>query len=424
MTKLNRIPKWWTRTVILCLVLGVGILIGNSRVLNAWWALARTGAEEILPIDVLSDIGRLPSLYKRPSPRTTPTPDGAERGLTLVTQMRGDKRAEAALVDGSGKLVHQWDLDWFRLWPDSPHLPENVVPKNRPGAHIHGAVMLDDRKVVFNFEYLGLMCVDRAGNKVWKLDYRTHHSVHQAEDGNLWVSGRKMYDDPSEKKGKLNEETVLEIDQNGKVLNEWSLNEILKENNYEELLEIKAPYWDRLHLNDVEPFPASFEEGEFKHGDVMVSFRNANTVLVFNKTTRKITHFWFGNFQRQHDPDFIDGNRISVFDNNFYDGVKNEDSASKIVIVDARDNSIKTVYEGTKQEPFFTRIMGKHQWLPNGNLLITEAMEGRVFEWNPAGKIVWEYRNLLGDNTVGAVEQGERLTNEEKMMKTQKVNNF
>jgi hypothetical protein len=37
------------------------------------------------------------------------------------------------------------------------------------------------------------------------------------------------------------------------------------------------------------------------------------------------------------------------------------------------------------------------QQLPNGNLLVTEATDGRAFEITREGKIVWEYVNAIGE---------------------------
>ena len=52
--------------------------------------------------------------------------------------------------------------------------------------------------------------------------------------------------------------------------------------------------------------------------------------------------------------------------------------------------------------------MGKHQYLPNGNILITESLAGRVFEITSSAKIVWSYINKLNDNEVYVVEQATR----------------
>ena len=104
----------------------------------------------------------------------------------------------------------------------------------------------------------------------------------------------------------------------------------------------------------------------------------------------------------------IDGNRFSVFDNN---NSTHEiyDPQSRIVIVSARERTTEVAFEGTREAPFYTYIMGKHQWLPNGNVLITESLFGRGFEVNPQGEIVWQYVNKIDDDMVALVEEVTRL---------------
>lgn len=89
------------------------------------------------------------------------------------------------------------------------------------------------------------------------------------------------------------------------------------------------------------------------------------------------------------------------------------DVFSRIVILNARDKSERVFFQGSKEVPFFSDIMGKHQWLPNGNLLVTEARWGRVFELTPDGKLAWEYNNVLdrgiAEGLLGMVLGGLRL---------------
>jgi hypothetical protein len=141
----------------------------------------------------------------------------------------------------------------------------------------------------------------------------------------------------------------------------------------------------------------------------MVSVRNINTVFVFNRESEEIKFITTGLFVRQHDPDFIDGNTFSVFDNNNI-APESANPQSRIVIVSATDNkTAKVFFEGTPETPFFTNIGGKHQWLPNGNLLITSFSDGRGFEINPEGKIVWEYFNYVDRGMVGVVTEVQHL---------------
>ena len=77
---------------------------------------------------------------------------------------------------------------------------------------------------------------------------------------------------------------------------------------------------------------------------------------------------------------------------------------------------VTVAYEGTAAAPFFTDIMGKHQWLPNGNVLVTESTAGRAFEINLRGEIVWQYINYVENKTVGLVQEVTRLPAETKTL--------
>ena len=50
-------------------------------------------------------------------------------------------------------------------------------------------------------------------------------------------------------------------------------------------------------------------------------------------------------------------------------------------------------YRGDDSHPFFTEICGIAQRLPNGNTLITESDNGRVFEVTQDKETVWEFYN-------------------------------
>jgi hypothetical protein len=151
------------------------------------------------------------------------------------------------------------------------------------------------------------------------------------------------------------------------------------------------------------------EPGYFSYPDVMISLRNINTIIIYNDSTKIVKNVSIGGFVRQHDPDFIDGNHISIFDNHNI-GSYETNRQSKILIKSFLDNQISEYYIGNELTPFNTNIMGKHQWLENGNLLITESMQGRAFEVTPEKKIVWEYRNVVGGVKLGLVEEATRVT--------------
>lgn len=142
----------------------------------------------------------------------------------------------------------------------------------------------------------------------------------------------------------------------------------------------------------------------------MVSFRNLNLIVIIDPVTEKIKWSMTGPFIRQHDPDFLENGKISVFDNRMDDKNGAILGGSRILSIDPITRQVHTVYKGDSQNPFFTDIMGKHQYLPNGNILIAEALAGRAFEITPSGEIVWTYINKLNDNEVYVIEQATRYS--------------
>jgi hypothetical protein len=348
-------------------------------------------------------------------------PAAANNGLSFVAAAIEDRKLSARVIDMNGEIVHQWVIDWFDLWSDATHISETdaAYPQMRPGTMIHGAVLLENGDLIFNFNHLGMIRLDPCGNVVWRLGYRTHHKIYLDENDILWVPGQINHDLPlpnlPNHEAPFIEPTVIKVSLDGELLKEISLIDVFKENDLEGLLNLSSlaqrdvsVTGDTLHLNDVETFPSYLEEGVFTTGDIMVSLRNINTVLVFREEDLQVTQIHIGTWVRQHDPDFIDGNTISVFDN--YNVAPEEyGQQSRILIKSVSTGEYSVYYTGSEGQPFYTDIVGNHQWLPNGNMLITESIKGRAFEIDPEGIIVWEYINILEDGIAGIIDEVYRL---------------
>lgn len=347
-------------------------------------------------------------------------PEKMQPGLTKVVDVEGDFSLAVKVIDGQGKEFQHWNVEWQNIWPEAPDYLHNApdLPKARPGTHIHGAQILDNGDVVFNFEHLSLVRLDPCGQVVWKLPFRTHHSVFVDEDKNIWVSAQINHTEPMPEypfmKPNFIEPVILKVSPDGKILEHKSVFDLMKQNNLPGMLytttvvnfqPIQSD--DILHMNDVEVFPSSMQAGFFKPGDIMISLRNVNGVFVFDSAWH-LKYKWIGEFVRQHDPDFIDGNTISVLDNNNV-ARREENAKSRVLIKNVLTDATKVAFEGTKERPFFTYVMGKHQWLNNGNLLISESTYGRALEISPQGETVWEFNNLVDTGWVAVLEEVERL---------------
>lgn len=359
--------------------------------------------------------------YYAPTSKTAIATDRRERRteeLNLVTSIGANDRISARVVDMQGMTVHSWNINWFDIWPDPQHVRLADRPKSSPGGHIHGIVMLRDGSIVFNFEKLAMVRMGLCGEIIWKLPYRTHHSVFEDEEGNLWASGLKVHEQQLEKYPKhiapVYETTIVKISPDGEILREISVFDLLADQDLRAWLHMSGDKkgnsvsLDALHLNDVEIFPAGMKSSIFSPGDIMLSLRNIHTVLVIDPVDLQIKFWKTGGFVRQHDPDFITDGKIAIFDNNHI-GLDSGTQQSRIVVIEPETGASEIVYTGNPTEPFYTKIMGKQQWLPDGDVLLTDSINGRAIQINPNGEIVWEYVNLLEEGRVGIVEEVQRL---------------
>jgi hypothetical protein len=78
--------------------------------------------------------------------------------------------------------------------------------------------------------------------------------------------------------------------------------------------------------------------------------------------------------------------------------------------------TVKKMWEysvaGNESYRFFSHYVSSAQRLPNGNTLITEGADGRLFEVTTAGEIVWEYVSpffTTGANRTNRVYRAYRL---------------
>lgn len=336
----------------------------------------------------------------------------------LITEFGLNDSLIVKVISTDGTLIHKWNIEWFEIWKDANHLPDYIKPRGRPGTLIHGIHLFDDGSIVFNFELCGLARIDKFGNTIWRLPFATDHSVYF--DGEiLWVCGQKHYLQSNAKypyfTPPFSEPFILKVSPDGELLDETSVFDLLHNNKLDGLLYINNRdnsftvfSGDYIHLNDVKPFPKEMKEGFFTHEDVMISLRNSNCIVVYNDKTKVIKDVIIDDFVRQHDPDFVDGHHISIFDN-YSIGSSDPNQQSRILIKSYVNHKISEYYKGDVLSPFNSSAMGKHQWLENGNLLITDSMNGRAFEINERKEIVWEYRNILQDGMRGAVFEASRI---------------
>lgn len=348
-------------------------------------------------------------------------------GVTLMTGL-WDGEVGLTLRDLNGKELHRWHAPFATLWPEAPQLADTDLPANDWDTQLHGAVLYPNGDVVFNFDFNGLIRLDRCSRVVWRLPYRTHHALNVGDDGNLWVVGiKREHIEPSVRfpglEPPFREDSILHVSAaDGRILREISMLDVLYGSGYEGALLVGGirvhpgladP--DPLHTNQVQVLSAAMAPAfpMFAAGDILVSMRNLNLLVVIDGRTEKVKWAKTGPWIRQHEPQFLANGKIAVFDNRPVANVEpwwkhKPRLASRIVTIDPQSGQISVLYEGTDEHPFYSERMGKHQYLPNANVLVSEVEGGRVFEITPAGKMVWSFVNRYDEDQVAVIEQATR----------------
>ncbi len=360
---------------------------------------------------------------------TVRKPDRMEPGLTLVSGLGKPEALFARLVDDQGRVEQSWSLDWNRLWPNPTHLKPAARAKANHGVLSLGAVVSENGDLTFNFEQLGMVQLDVCGRVKWRVPKMANHSLFRDEAGNFWtqelverstpIDGLPNYKLPFE------EHMVMEVSPEGKILKEISVLQLLQRNEYNGLLFMRATdTWstavtgDTLHITSINIFPKTTKPGRFKAGDVMLSLNGINTVIVFDPATMVVKASVTGPFLRQSDADFVDGDTISIFDNHNVSPDRMNGS-SRVIEHSFKTGEDRVVFKGDASHPFYSAIMGRHQRLPNGNLLLTEGLKGRVIEVDSGGQAVWEYFNVADPHTLAIIEDAQRIP--ENTLTTEKL---
>lgn len=285
------------------------------------------------------------------------------------------------------------NLEVVRVWVVSKDKTQTTT-RSLAGV-IHGFSILKNGSMIFAFQPSGyLQRIDRCGKPVWSTNGEFNHTV-SVEDGekSLWTLLNTGIDT----------EVVNVSSETGQVIRRIPIAAIIAANPTIDILEVgKYDDWneshphnsrekwfdDPLHFNDVEPLPAAIATRfpGFKAGDLLLSASSLNLVFVMDPETLKVKWWQSGSWRRQYDPDWQPTGEITVLDNNRGRGY------SRIVSINPLSRGMRVLFDGNKND-FYTRESGKHQITGNGNLLVTSAMQGRAFEVEPNGNMVFDILN-------------------------------
>ena len=240
---------------------------------------------------------------------------------------------------------------------------------------------------------------------------------------------------------KLEDDYVIEVSWKGKILWEWLASDHVDEMGLSEAAR-NAIYagagrnsergtFDWLHINAMSYVGPNrwYEEGDqrFHPENILLSIRRPNIIAIIDRSGSIVWRIGpdyrlspplaeIGQIIGQHHPHIIPmglpgAGNLLVFDNGGTsgygppsptapDGVRT-DSRHYSRVLEIDPVSLELVWEysppGGEAFRFFSHYVSSAQRLPNGNTMITEGADGRVFEVTTDGDIVWEFVNPYFD---------------------------
>jgi hypothetical protein len=336
-----------------------------------------------------------------------------------------NKNNELRLIRRNGSIVNRWVVSFKEIFPDKNYF--KFYPNTEWNVDIHGSIILEDGSVVFNFENYGLVKLNKNSEISWTLPCLNHHSIERAEHGGFWVPARRFFSEDSISpyplfKPPFFEDYIMKVSEDGDIISEISVAELLHRNSLEPILTLTGSgepmpmptyHYDirdkeLFHLNDIEELYSAMADNFplFEAGDLAISLRNRNLVIVFSPVTMEIKWWKIGPWVRQHDIDFQSDGTVTIFNNNT-DGTPDGKlmGGSNVVKINPATGDSKIIFGAESWQVMHTNIRGKHQILPGNRLLITEHEGGRVIETDTNGSIIWEYINRYDEDEVAEITE-------------------
>lgn len=386
----------------------------------------------------------MPTVY--PTGTTIYKPEKAWNGYTVFPAAGGQG---CVLIDMNGNTVKFWEGLKGEPGPNKL-LPGGVVMGGLGSREGHQEftklVKVDwDGNIIWSFDRVEQIN-DKGTDSFWSA--RQHHDyqlegnpvgyyvpgMNFKENGNVLILSHKSWINPDISEKMLEDDLIVEIDNTGKILWQWVAGEHFAEMGFDEAAKnalARNPgggNGDWMHINDANYLGPNkwFDKGDerFNPDNIILDGRTTNTIMIIDKKTGHIV--WqvgpdytrtsalkeLGQIIGQHHAHMIpkglpgEGN-ILVFDNGGEagygapnpgapTGVNNAlRGSSRVIEFDPITLEVKWEYrfntDGFDKDKFYSSFISSAQRLPNGNTLITEGADGRLFEVTADNEIVWEY---------------------------------
>jgi len=357
------------------------------------WRTARDThltAEQRAELNKLESLGYLAGGARASSVSGVTLHDDSRSWHGLNLYVSGDSPG-ATLMDMDGNVVHEWHYAFNAAWPDR-HKEYETERGTRYWFHAH---LFENGDIIGIFNGQGLVKLDKDSNLIWKFTGGSHHHLHVADDGRIYVITHEQRLNPRITRATdIFDDYITVLDGNGNELTRVSLLDAFWDSDYASWLKT-APInrarrkIDVLHANRIVALDGRLEDRipSFREGNFLLSLRNFNALVVVDLDREQVVWTMSGMWMAQHCPSVLDNGNILLFDN------QGDYGSSRIMEFDPVTQEIEWIYAGDAENGFYSEKFGTVQRLPNGNSLIAESHFGRALEVTPGGDIVWEYYN-------------------------------
>jgi hypothetical protein len=337
------------------------------------------------------------------------------------------------LIDLKGNIVHEWTIDWQKIWADPKDWKFSDPPLH---SIISRAFLQPDGSVIALFSgegsimgNYGMAKVDKDSKLIWKYNDFANHDISIMPDGRILVLVGEIRETPhpavSFLKPPFIEPYLVTLSPDGREISRLSVFDMFANSPAKKFLWQMAKEMnpqpangDIFHPNTITRVTdeAAARNPAFERGQYLLSIRNFNMLAVVDLDLGKITWASYGPWHRQHSPEFIADGSLVMFDN--MGNLGNAPGLSRVLNVDPVTRKILWEYDGTDKDPVFSSVNGGVDPLPNGNVLVTETETGRLFEVTRGKEIVWDYRApqraVMGGKTrIPSLFSGKRFRRED-----------
>jgi hypothetical protein len=335
-------------------------------------------------------------------------------GFTLLTTSHA---ARAALLDMRGTVLHKWELPFSQAWPRPPHVQDPLRDEQVHWFRCH-LFPNGDLLAIYQAENdtpcgYGLVKLNKDSKLLWKYAGRVHHDLDVDEKGTIYTltqdvkrqapAGLEYLPTP------YIAESLVILSQDGREVERVAVEEAIRDSAYALLLStgvaeqaipkdrasstssfeslLQPAKGDLFHANSVRVLTQAYarEFPLFQAGQVLISLRSLHCLAVLDVRERSLVWAALGPWRIQHDAEFLANGHLLLFDNHGWT------KGCRVIEYDPVTQAIPWVYSDADSGPFHAAFRGMKQRLPNGNTLIVDPDNRRLFEVTREKELVWEH---------------------------------